>query len=377
MTDRPIQCCIDPIPPPLVIPAGVQELAADAKFFWPVGSVLKVAFLDGDDAAHKAWFDCAAEWSTYANIDFAYADADGQYDGLVTFNAPYGVYWSVLGTTSRSYPHGSPTMTLGQLDRNLAIPGDAGLREFRRVCLHEIGHWLALIHEHQSPSADIPWNYANLYPWYANNVGWSKSVVDAQVVQHYTSPQTQFSAWDGHSIMEYPIDPSLVLDPAYAAPWNYDLDDTDKLYISKWYPGRWTPPAPKLPDPVVVQPPTPQPPSRPVEPPKPPPGTPTQLVPDGPALPGTIPAGQRIRFNLTIAAPGRYAIGTDGPTATDVRLGKLLPRLHKVAEDAGSGQGMNGRIVLALRPGAYVVDVAHQRPDGSGPFALYCRKVKG
>jgi serralysin len=374
MTDLRIPCCIDPVPPPLILPFGVQELAADAKFFWPVGSVIRVAFLDGDGAAQDAWFGCAKEWSTYANIDFALVSAAGAYDILVTFGGPWGVYWSMLGTGSRGMPHGSPSMTLGQLDRNLAIPGDAGIREFRRVALHEIGHALGCIHEHQSPGAAIPWNFATLYDWYARNVGWGRATVDAQVVQHYVGTQTQFSAWDGRSIMEYPIDKDLVLDPAFAAPWNYDLDDTDKAYISRWYPGRWTPPVVQ-PPPVVVQPP---PPPRPVTPPvQPPPGISTTLVPDGPELPGAITPGHRVRFNLLVPMAGMFAIGTDSSIATEVRVGRLLPRPTLLKKDAGSGDDMNGRVLIRLRPGSYIVDVAHQRPVGAGLFALYCRTIGG
>ena len=49
--------------------------------------------------------------------------------------------------------------------------------EYSRVVIHEFGHALGCIHEHQSPAADIPWDKEAVYRYYMgppNN--WSKRI---------------------------------------------------------------------------------------------------------------------------------------------------------------------------------------------------------
>jgi hypothetical protein len=40
-------------------------------------------------------------------------------------------------------------------------------QEYSRVVLHEFGHALGAIHEHQHPAAGIPWDKPKVYEYYA------------------------------------------------------------------------------------------------------------------------------------------------------------------------------------------------------------------
>jgi len=109
--------------------------------------------------------------------------------------------------------------------------------EVARVVLHEFGHALGCIHEHQNPAANIPWDKPKVYQFYAGYPNyWSPSEVDTNLFKRYDREITQFSEFDRSSIMLYPIDARLVTDPRYAVGLNSRLSQADKMFIGAIYP---------------------------------------------------------------------------------------------------------------------------------------------
>ena len=335
-----IRCCLDVHPPRSLLPKGVNELAADASLFWPNGSAIRVAFADGPPSMQSNWFAVASQWSQNANIDFV-PTSNSSYDILVSFGGQWGVYYSYLGTAARSIPRGTPTMVLGGLDQ-------ATTDEFQRVVIHEAGHSLGCIHEHQSPAAGIPWKVQAVYDWYAK-LGWGKEEVDQQVFGHYQGTQTQFTAWDRDSVMEYPIDDDLVLDPTFAVGWNRVLSPTDRAFIAQLYPGRMVPKPPPPPPPI----------EKPVDPDpvNPPPSNVTDLDFGADPVLGQAAVGQTMRYTLKVRQATTARIQTLGACRTTVAVGRLRPQAKVIARGAGGGPGGNGKVTVWLERGNYVVDV--------------------
>jgi hypothetical protein len=121
-------------------------------------------------------------------------------------------------------------MNLGGLRR--WTPAD----DLRAVTLHEFGHALGLIHEHQSPAAAIPWNKPAVYDYYAGPPNyWTPEQVERNLFGLYDGEVTQYSHFDPQSIMLYPIDPALTLDGS-ATGWNRALSETDKSFVGQLYP---------------------------------------------------------------------------------------------------------------------------------------------
>ena len=195
----------------------------------------------GDPQIQKKVQDIAKEWEKYANLklDFG-SDKDAEIRiSLKRLNEegrPDTSSWSVIGTMAVSLtqegkiPKDSPTMNYGWLEP------DTPNEEYRRVVLHEFGHALGCIHEHQSPASGvIPWDKPKVYEYYKMTQGWDPEEVDQQVLGRYSKTITNFTDWDPTSIMEYPIDNELTKGD-FEVGFNRELSQIDKDFISKTYP---------------------------------------------------------------------------------------------------------------------------------------------
>jgi hypothetical protein len=120
------------------------------------------------------------------------------------------------------------------------LTDDSPEYEFSRVILHEFGHALGLIHEHQSPVGGIQWDREKVYAFYEENMNWDRGMVDSQVFEKYAVQATNFSQYDRDSIMHYWIPADITLD-GKGAPGNPTLSAVDKEYAGRWYPFPVTP----------------------------------------------------------------------------------------------------------------------------------------
>ncbi|MBD1846725.1 LysM peptidoglycan-binding domain-containing protein [Cyanobacteria bacterium FACHB-63] len=113
---------------------------------------------------------------------------------------------------------------------------DTSDEEYSRVVLHEFGHALGCIHEHQHSEAGIPWNRDAVYRYYMEKNNWSREQVDINLFTHYSKDITQFSHFDTESIMLYAVPKELTTN-GFEVGWNRYLSETDKAFMSAVYPG--------------------------------------------------------------------------------------------------------------------------------------------
>jgi hypothetical protein len=204
---------------------------------WEPGQTLRVWFMDPPkrSVADKC-FGIMKEWEQYANINFAPAASQEDSDLRVAFVK--GGSYSYLGTDNKNIAKSEHTMNFGWLTEK------SEETEYRRVVLHETGHALGLSHEHQHPESRIPWDKDAVIAYYSQQ-GWTAAQTERQVLRGLDSNRTQYSKYDKHSIMEYPIPKELVTDPRFAVGWNTELSQTDKDFIGQVYPGRRRKPSTK------------------------------------------------------------------------------------------------------------------------------------
>lgn len=195
---------------------------------WPKGSVITVRLYGGTTKVREKVTQYAKEWSNYANITFKFVTT-GTAQIRVNFIKDAGSY-SYLGTDALSIAANKETMNFGWFDDNTS---DA---EFSRTTIHEFGHALGMIHEHQHPNAAIPWDTQAVYAYYAGYPNyWTQTDVDNNLFAKYSTAQTQFSAYDPQSIMHYSVSSALTTN-GFSVGNNSVLSATDKVFIAQVYP---------------------------------------------------------------------------------------------------------------------------------------------
>ncbi len=202
----------------LALPVGLQ---------WRNGRVLRVRILNGTDKIKDKVRQYANVWTEHANITFHFIES-GDAEIRVNIDSS-DASWSYMGTDNLSIPQTQPTMNFGWLT-------DASSEtEFSSVIIHEFGHALGCVHEHQSPADGIPWNREAVYGHYATTVGWSQEDVHRYLFQFYSSTTTQYPSFDAASIMLHPISPSLTTN-GFSVGWNTQLSGMDQTFIASAYP---------------------------------------------------------------------------------------------------------------------------------------------
>lgn len=141
-----------------------------------------------------------------------------------------GGHWSYVGTDNLSIPQQHQTM-------NIDLSGSDADKEYGRVVVHETFHLCGFNHEHQHPMDKLPWNKPAVYQLYMRTQGWSKQEIDQQVLNPGSAVGfVGTDKVDTKSIMMYATPKELLLDPKYAAGWNYVPSQNDLDKIALLYP---------------------------------------------------------------------------------------------------------------------------------------------
>ncbi len=215
------------------------------------------------------------------------------------------------------------------------------------TALHEIGHTLGAPHEHQNPNAGIIWDEEAVYDALAAPPnGWDRETTYYNIIRKIPSNEVQGSTHDPNSIMHYPFEAGLILEPAaYRNGINPPggLSSKDKEFMKKFYP-----PLTKS-DYIELK------------------ISVSQLF--------NIKAGEQKNFRFKPTVSRRYTIETFG------RMDTLMVLFEKaageeifLAGDDDSGTGLNSKIQLRLIQGReYIIRVRlyYAEVAGSGSLMLY------
>ncbi|KAJ7851510.1 hypothetical protein B0H14DRAFT_2355253, partial [Mycena olivaceomarginata] len=164
----------------------------------------------------------------YANLTFQRAAVGAL---RISFDPHLGS-WSYVGAVNQTIPSSQVTMNLGMVDTTTVSDDDRG------SILHEFGHALGLLHEHQSlaRNGNITLDEDAVYAYYMMTQNWDKAAVKAQIIDVYNSTDvSSYSALDPTSIMMYFMPAAMNIQHIDVPP-NYTHSDMDKAYIVINYP---------------------------------------------------------------------------------------------------------------------------------------------
>lgn len=195
---------------------------------WNKGDSITVSYLDGIPSVQDKVEQVAKTWIGHgmANLHLEFRK-DNNTDIRISFQYPGS--WSTIGKECRLVNKPEPTMNYGWLNE------DSTDDEVRRVVLHEFGHALGLIHEHQNPNGGIVWNRDKVIADLSgppNN--WSLADIEHNMFEPYDKNQTNSTPLDDGSIMMYPIPDDWTLN-GFSVGLNNDLSAKDKMFIHKEY----------------------------------------------------------------------------------------------------------------------------------------------
>lgn len=198
---------------------------------WPVGSVIRIGFLNGQGTAAQKQMvkDAYARWSASdaANLKFEFPET-GSTNIRVSFTP--GSAWSYIGVDCNSIAQNQPTLNFG-------FGGPSTIE-------HEAGHSLGLLHEQQL-AGGICWNEANVISDLSGPPNrWNLATIRFNVLDYHNPANIITSGYDKNSIMHYSI-PARWTCNGIAIPGGSNISAADKYFVNQvLYPYPVQPPPP-------------------------------------------------------------------------------------------------------------------------------------
>ena len=156
------------------------QLVAYTDSLWKSEDKLIIAFVNGTNFEKEYFKSLTSEWLSLINLNVVFQDSLKNSVVRIKFNNS-GIARSFLGRQAVLAPLNEPT---------LSLPRYVDSSKFRRNVLHEFGHVLGLVHEHQSPLNEIPWKKNFLYAKLILN-GLSKRTIDKNFFSNNSLNKTQ------------------------------------------------------------------------------------------------------------------------------------------------------------------------------------------
>ncbi|WP_329086565.1 M12 family metallopeptidase [Streptosporangium sp. NBC_01469] len=241
---------------------------------------------------------------------------------------------------------GRDALRVGTASRTVNFGWDLTGPHGRGAVLHQIGHVIGMVHEHQSPYSGILWDEEAVYEDFAGPPNlWPRSRTFHNVIRRLDESEANGPVWDPLSVMGYRFGPGLILEPpcyrAGIAPPG-TVSELDAAFARRWYPLPGAEPPPEL--------------------------SPFRSAPLG------TEAGEQRDFVITPRATRDYTVGVFGECDTVLVLFEEVGGdLRYLAGDDDGGHPHNASLrVHLLRDRRYVLRARVHSCWGPGQAAVMC-----
>jgi hypothetical protein len=170
---------------------------------WNTGSMLTACFYDGDSKLKAFFSRIAREWLEGTSLQIDFGESAGlrscndapNADIRITF-AQKGS-WSFIGTDSLSQQVLQKGASLS-IETNGAPFERLNQQRFEETILHEVGHALGLLHEHQSPESkcDEEFDWTKIFDFGTKYLRWDNQTVRDNFNAYFLSPRLRTTAYD-------------------------------------------------------------------------------------------------------------------------------------------------------------------------------------
>ncbi|KAF8068909.1 hypothetical protein FPV67DRAFT_1448755 [Lyophyllum atratum] len=181
-----------------------HAVVAASNALWPNGTTITYSYFGGTEKQKNAVEVTAIEWTYYANITLERKDDNDRTAMVRIAFGKGGGNWSSTGRRTLKVPNDPYTMNLDGIDDAVAVSDSD-----RGIILHEWGHALGLLHEHQSPArgGSLTLNEEAVYDYYRHGQAkWDDDLIESQIIKVYKKAAvSNYCKLDTNSIMMYAI----------------------------------------------------------------------------------------------------------------------------------------------------------------------------
>jgi hypothetical protein len=204
----------------------LRMAVSTAKYWGPTPRRLTVSFMETTPADLQARIlNHMNAWTKTGCISFVATTGVGQ----VRISRGAGGYYSYLGTDILHIPPNRQTMNLEAFTMNTPES------EYKRVVRHETGHTLGAPHEHMRRALVAKIDPQLAYAYFWRTQGWTRAMVDAQVLTPLDERTIMSTPPDQDSIMCYQLPGSITRD-GLPIRGGLDINASDYAFVGQIYP---------------------------------------------------------------------------------------------------------------------------------------------